>query len=70
MLKMFFQAVLRRITGKFKEIGSMNGWKEAPMEYEYHEKRKHKVWVFEAGRCYHKYTCPECMIKWSVDSGD
>ena len=59
-----------------KDLGCRNGWKEEPGEYQEHEQRRmhgigeHHENPQKVRRCLTRYTCNECGITWTVDSGD
>ena len=53
-----------------KDLGTMNGWNETPIEFKVCKEAGHELTVENLGRCYNKYTCEICKISWKVDSGD
>jgi hypothetical protein len=54
-----------------KDLGYLNGWYDnPPQEYKNCKDKGHKTEQKTIGRCLNEYTCKECDIKYTVDSGD
>jgi len=70
-MKLFIERFIRNWTGQYKDLGWINSWQsKSPKEYKRHCKKGHSVYFRQEGRGAKHFTCPQCRIKWSVDSGD
>ena len=55
---------------KYKNLGTMNGWKKSPKELDRCEEKLHTRGARNLGRGYEEYYCPICKIRYQVDSSD
>lgn len=63
--------MFKRMTeSEYKNLGTMNMWKETPEEVEKCREENHTLQEVNLGTCWNEYYCEICHIRYTIDSSD
>ena len=55
---------------KIKDFGTLNGYSTMPEEVQKCWDKRHTLEGRVLGKCFVEHYCPECKIRYSIDSSD